>query len=401
MTNVAAARTSTHGFLFADLRDYSAFVEDHGDHAAAELLARYRTLVRTVIATYQGAEVRTEGDSFYVVFPSASTAVFGGMAILAAAAQTEPPLRVGVGVHAGETADTGEGPVGSAVNIASRVCAQASAGELLATDTVRTLTRTLVPFRFLARGTPQLKGISEPIALYRVADPDDPEVAAAALPAATTGTKAPAGARPVSVRLAGLVAGIGVLAVVAIVLFVVSRGAGPSATSPPTSGLRASSSPAVPSLSPEQAALIARLPFGLQSSCVTSTPEKTATGATTSVTCTPAFGQGASSVTYSKYGTLASLLDMFQTVKAAQGSPGGDCATRAPASGPWTFGDSASGTFMSGSLLCYVDPAGQAQLVWTYESGDAQLILAMASRGDRDSKALYDWWFQVRAEVTR
>jgi serine/threonine protein kinase len=55
---------TTRGFLFADLRDYTAYADRQGDQAAAELLARYRDLARTVIASHDGAEIRTEGDSF-------------------------------------------------------------------------------------------------------------------------------------------------------------------------------------------------------------------------------------------------------------------------------------------------------------------------------------------------
>src|SRR5205814_8994270 len=63
----------------------------------------------------------------------------------------------------------GEGPVGLAVDIAARVCAQARPGELLVTDTVRALTRTRRPVRFVPRGSPRLKGIAEPIAWFAVA----------------------------------------------------------------------------------------------------------------------------------------------------------------------------------------------------------------------------------------
>ena len=79
--------SQSHGFLFADLREYSRFVEKHGDHAAAELLTSYRALVRQAVAQHAGAEIRTEGDSFYVVFGSASSAVRCGLAILEAAEQ--------------------------------------------------------------------------------------------------------------------------------------------------------------------------------------------------------------------------------------------------------------------------------------------------------------------------
>jgi DNA-binding NarL/FixJ family response regulator/class 3 adenylate cyclase len=194
-------RTTIRGFLFADLRGYSNYVEARGDLAGVELLTAYRGIVRSVLGRYDGAEVRTEGDSVYVVFPSPSRAVSCAMDIIGRATATEPPIDVGIGIHAGEAAETGEGPVGSAVNIAARVCSHAGAGELLVTDTVRSLTRTLVPFRFVARGTPVLKGITEPLALYRVVEPEDaadPESS----PAAGTARRPPDGSRPIRVVLA-------------------------------------------------------------------------------------------------------------------------------------------------------------------------------------------------------
>ena len=69
----------TRGFLFADLRDYTAYVEAHGDAAGSALLDVYRRLMRDTISRHGGAEIKTEGDSFYVVFPSASSAVMCGL----------------------------------------------------------------------------------------------------------------------------------------------------------------------------------------------------------------------------------------------------------------------------------------------------------------------------------
>lgn len=132
MTDLSASGQLTHGFLFADLRGYTAFAEARGDSAAAELLDRYRALVRGVISTTDGVEIKTEGDSFYLVFPSASRAVSAGLAIVAAAAEsaaTDPghPIQVGVGIHAGEAEERPDGYVGSAVNLAARVCSVADA----------------------------------------------------------------------------------------------------------------------------------------------------------------------------------------------------------------------------------------------------------------------------------
>jgi branched-chain amino acid transport system substrate-binding protein len=160
----------TRGFLFADLRDYTRFVETNGADAAAELLSRYRELVRHAVSRFDGSEIKTEGDSFYVVFPAVSSAVECGLAIVSSAedavAGGGPPIRVGVGVHAGEAVETAEGYVGGAVNIAARICAQARAGEVLVSDTVRALTQTVLPVVFEPRGRRQLKGVAEPIALY-------------------------------------------------------------------------------------------------------------------------------------------------------------------------------------------------------------------------------------------
>src|ERR687896_258442 len=91
--------TQARGFLFADLRGYTKFVEARGDEAAAELLRTYRGIVRSVIGRFDGAEIRTEGDSFYVVFPSASDAILAGLAILDEGVPVEGgPIGIGVGL---------------------------------------------------------------------------------------------------------------------------------------------------------------------------------------------------------------------------------------------------------------------------------------------------------------
>jgi len=171
----------TRGFLFSDLRAYSAYVERHGDRAARELLARYRRTVRHAISQFGGAEIRTEGDSFYVVFGSVSQAVEAGLAIQAGLAASEgEPLRAGIGIHAGEVEDDAEeGIVSSAVNIAARICSVAEPGEVLVSEVVRGLTRTYLDVRFVPRGRRKLKGIRDSISVYRVLRPD--QVGAAGL----------------------------------------------------------------------------------------------------------------------------------------------------------------------------------------------------------------------------
>ncbi len=120
-------------FLFADLRDYTRFAEEHGAAAAADLLGRYRSLVRDAVASFAGAEIKTEGDSFYVVFGSASAAIGCALAIVegavaASAQRSDAPIKVGIGIHAGETVEADGGFVGSPVNVAARLCSLAGPG---------------------------------------------------------------------------------------------------------------------------------------------------------------------------------------------------------------------------------------------------------------------------------
>lgn len=227
-------RDLTRGFLFADLRGYTAFVESRGDAAGASLLRAYRDLVRRAITPFAGAEIRTEGDSFFLTFPSASRAVGAALAIVAAAAEAtanDPslPIAVGVGVHAGETQSTDEGPVGSAVNIAARLAARAGPGEVLVTETVRGLTRTSGTVRYAARGTPRLKGIAEPVPVY-------------AAMAATGALSAPYRRRRLSsTAAAGLVAVVALVALVIVGSYALMGGGnGP----PPTASATATASSA-------------------------------------------------------------------------------------------------------------------------------------------------------------
>lgn len=234
------AERRTRGFLFADLRGWTAFVEAHGDAAAAELLAAYRDLVRATVTQFGGAEIKTEGDSFYVVFDAASAAVECGLALVDAAAiasreHPERPIRVGVGIHAGETIEMDGGYVGSAVNVAARVCSVARAGEVAITETVQGLVRTGLPVHFVPRGTPKLKGIEQPIEIYVVRRGPAPSI--------------PAWRRLRARRAAmgaGLVAAAVVVAVVANLGGVVLFAGGPSAPSQGVGSVAPSGPAAVP-----------------------------------------------------------------------------------------------------------------------------------------------------------
>lgn len=164
---------ATRTFLFSDLRDYTRFVETHGDEAARTLITDYQRIVRAEIAKHEGAEVKTEGDSFYVVFTNARAAVACASAILREAdrysrERPDRPMRIGAGIHAGEPVPHEGQYVGSAVIVAARLAQQSEAGELLVSEVVRALLPKNGAPKMSEREGLVLKGINEPPRIYRV-----------------------------------------------------------------------------------------------------------------------------------------------------------------------------------------------------------------------------------------
>ena len=170
---IDAGAAAYRGFLFSDMRGFTAFAERYGNSAAAEKVNRFLDIARRAIANHDGAEMKTEGDAIHAVFPSASSAVLCGLEIQDSAAELniqEPdrPIGLGVGIHAGEAVETAEGYIGRAVNIAARLCAAAKPGEVLVSSTVKGITQSSIPVGFIARGRRRLKGIQDPIVVYAV-----------------------------------------------------------------------------------------------------------------------------------------------------------------------------------------------------------------------------------------
>lgn len=215
------------GFLFADMRGFTAFAERHGNTAAAAAVARFLEITRTAIARHQGAEMKTEGDAIHAVFPSASSAVMCGLEIVDSAADLnaqapDRPLGVGVGVHAGEAVETAEGYIGRAVNIAARLCSAARAGEVLVSSTVKGITQASIQVGFVPKGSRRLKGIQDPIVVYAVTR-DMHAKNPRAVP------------RPVVIGAAGVGAAV-LLALAAFAgsLFLANPGGGPSVSGAPS-----------------------------------------------------------------------------------------------------------------------------------------------------------------------
>ena len=434
---LAAARAAVGGarmigLLFADLRDYTAFAEREGDAKAAAVLARYRDLVRTAVARTGGAEIRTEGDSFYVIFPSVTSAIRTGLAIVGAAeavSSEDPslPVRPGIGVHAGEPLEAPEGPIGSAVNTAARICALAAPGKVLVSTTARDLAGGSRDLAFASRGRLSAKGLTEPIEVWE---------ASLANPGATgieTAHPTPPVARRPARRVV-IVAGIGVLLVLAVGLAALAgrppaspaASPGPAVASPagssattaaPIGGLSSTlpATPAGPAVSPTQgpfpteveAAILAALPTGLAPRCVRGGTRDDARlagfigtgepvgGSRGGVTCRPQSGAARlyvmawSFATFTASGGSSGVPadESLGFMEGRHGIPDGSCATDDRARERWV------GPIATGLLACMNPYDGRPWIYFTFGGGR---YLAFATRDDADYGALYAWWDQLK-----
>ncbi|MGB6836214.1 MAG: adenylate/guanylate cyclase domain-containing protein [Dehalococcoidia bacterium] len=111
------------------------------------------------------------GDGFMASFSSATRALECAIAMQRAFAQhnesAEEPIRVRVGLNAGEPIAEEEDLFGTAVIVAARIAAKAEGGEVLASDVVRQLVAGK-GFLFSDRGDVALRGFEDPVRLFEV-----------------------------------------------------------------------------------------------------------------------------------------------------------------------------------------------------------------------------------------
>jgi predicted ATPase/class 3 adenylate cyclase len=138
--------SGTLTFLFTDIEGSTKLLNALGTERFHEVLAVHTRALRAAFAD-GGTEVRTEGDSLFVVFPSAPKAVRATAAAQRALAAAHFPhdaiVRVRMGMHTGvgtpASADAGADYVGIDVHRAARIAAIAHGGQVLISGTTATL----------------------------------------------------------------------------------------------------------------------------------------------------------------------------------------------------------------------------------------------------------------------
>ncbi len=160
-----------HTILFTDVEGSTALTDRLGDTKARELLREHERMVREALKTHGGSEVKTMGDGFMASFSSATKALECAIAMQRAFAQhndsADEPIRVRVGLNAGEPIAEDDDLYGTAVNLAARICAHAESGQILAPIVVRELVAGK-QFLFADLGETALRGYEDPVRLFEV-----------------------------------------------------------------------------------------------------------------------------------------------------------------------------------------------------------------------------------------
>jgi predicted ATPase/class 3 adenylate cyclase len=149
-------------FLFTDVEGSTKLLHELGDEAYAEALAQHRRVVREAFASHGGVEVDTQGDAFFVVFPSAAAAVAAARA--AQGALTAGPIRVRMGLHTGTPHLTDDGYVGEDVHLGARIAAAGHGGQVLLSGA----TRPHVEGDLMDLGEHRLKDFAEAVAIFQL-----------------------------------------------------------------------------------------------------------------------------------------------------------------------------------------------------------------------------------------
>ena len=161
--------------MFTDLTGFTELAQ--ADEAAAlRLLKEQDRLVRPILEAHRGRKVKSMGDGLLIDFPDALDAVECAVHLQRQVHEHDAregvrPLKMRVGIHLGDVQRRGSDIVGDAVNVASRIEPLAPPGGVCLTEPVFSAVRNKVPYQFERLGPRTLKGVREPVYVYRVTLP--------------------------------------------------------------------------------------------------------------------------------------------------------------------------------------------------------------------------------------
>jgi class 3 adenylate cyclase len=169
----AAQPSGTVTFLFTDIEGSTRLLDRLGDQYAS-VLAEHHQVLRAAVQKWNGREVDTQGDAFFVTFARALDAVQCAIDAQRALAAHEwinnERVRVRMGLHTGEPLIASTGYVGMDVHRAARIGDAGHGGQVLLSHTTRELVARDLPAGVTLRdlGEHRLKDLKYPSPIYQL-----------------------------------------------------------------------------------------------------------------------------------------------------------------------------------------------------------------------------------------
>lgn len=165
--NVDQAHSATMELLivgFVDLVGFTSFTERAGAKQFIKAVTAFEGQAQEAVVSNGGTLVKLIGDEAMFVAPTADAAMAIARRMSSPTFIDAGPTSVRVGLASGEVAALGGDYYGMVVNVAARIVSEAEPGEIVVTKSVAAEASATT---FEPIGARHLRGISEPVDLYR------------------------------------------------------------------------------------------------------------------------------------------------------------------------------------------------------------------------------------------
>jgi class 3 adenylate cyclase len=162
--------TAFRTIVFTDIEGSTSLTQQLGDTRAMALLRVHDDVVRDSVRRHGGSEVKHTGDGLMAAFPSVAGALESAVQIqrrFAGEGEVGFPMRVRIGMSAGEPVTEHNDFFGAAVQLAARLVDRAKPGTVLVSSAIRDLALGK-GFVFRKRGSLRPKGFAEPVQVFEV-----------------------------------------------------------------------------------------------------------------------------------------------------------------------------------------------------------------------------------------
>ena len=155
--------------MFTDIVGYTSLMGED-EQKAFELLRKNRQIQKPIIEQFHGQWLKEMGDGVLASFSTISDAVNCAKEIQKTC-QSEPDLKLRIGIHQGEVVFEENDVFGDGVNIASRLEPLAPPGGIMVSESVNKNLINKKDIETVLIGEETLKGVKEPIKVYLIKIP--------------------------------------------------------------------------------------------------------------------------------------------------------------------------------------------------------------------------------------